>query len=65
MEFQKVTKEQYYASFMNLDAVISIDDSNGYPYGSSWNLRGKREIIAKSIPTDKTGNNYDYFIKKQ
>ena len=64
MEFQKVTKEQYYASFMNLDAIHTVEDANGYPYGSSWNLRGKREIIAKRIPTDKNGINYDYFIKK-
>jgi len=65
MEFKKVTKQQYYDSFMNLDAIHTVDNSKGYPYGSIWNLRGKREIIAKSIPTDKTGNNYDYFIKKQ
>ena len=64
MEFQKVTKEKYYASFTNLDAVHTVNNENGYPYGSTWNLRGKREVIAKSIPTDKTGNNYDYFIKK-
>lgn len=64
MEFQKVTKEIYYNSFTNLDAVHTVEDAKGYPYGSTWRLRGKMEVIAKAEPTDKTGNNYDYFIKK-
>jgi len=63
MAFKKVSKEEYYNSFMNLDAVHTVDDSKGYPYGSIWNLRGKRDVIAKSIPTDKRGYNFDYFIK--
>jgi len=63
MSFKKVTKKEYYDSFKNLDAILTIDTSNGYPYGSIWNLRGHSDVIAKSIPADKSGNNFDYFIK--
>jgi len=60
---KEVTKEEYYNSFMNLDAILTVDDSKGYPYSAKWSLRGKREIIAKSEPIDKRGNEYKYFIK--
>jgi len=65
MSFKKVNKKEYYDSFKNLDAILTVDTSKGYPYGSIWNLRGKgnRDVIAKSIPADKSGNNFDYFIK--
>lgn len=48
--FKKVTKEEFYDSFKNKDAIVSIDDSNGYPYPANWHLRGNRTIIAKEIP---------------
>lgn len=60
---KEVTKEEYHNYFMNLDAVLTVDDSKGYPYGSKWSLRGRSEVIAKSEPIDKTGNEHKYFIK--
>lgn len=61
---KEVTKEQYYDSFKNLDAIHIIDDSKGYPYSSNWALRNnQRVIIARSEPIDKFGNEYKYFIK--
>lgn len=51
---RKVTKEQYYESFMNKDAVLSL--KGNYPYTAEWTLRGSREIIAKSVEADKDEN---------
>lgn len=60
---KKVTKEEYWNSFKDLDAVHTVNDTKGYPYISEWRLRGKIEIIAKSVPTDKLDINREYFIK--
>jgi hypothetical protein len=64
MEFKKVTKEEFYFYLQNLDAIHTVDDSKGFPYGGFYTLRGSREIIAKKVPADKNGFNYYYYIKQ-
>lgn len=59
-KFKEVTKKEYYDSFMNLDAVVRINDLKGYPYKVEWTLRNCRTLIAYSEPID--ANNYKYFI---
>lgn len=62
---KEVTKQEYYDSFMNLDAIHHVDDSKGYPYASNWTLRNNsRVIIARSEPTNKQGTENKYFIKE-
>jgi hypothetical protein len=45
---KEVSKEEMYNFIADKDAIFQI--VSNYPYYIEWNLRGKREVIAKSIP---------------
>jgi hypothetical protein len=61
--YKEVTKEEYYNSFMHLDAICKVNDLKPYPYTVEWTLRNGRTLIAYSEPID--ANNYKYFIIKK
>ncbi len=54
---KQVTKEEYYKSFLHLDAVISLQGN--WPYTVIWSLRNGK-ILAKS--TEEPNGNKKYYI---
>jgi hypothetical protein len=64
-EMKKVTKTEYYARFMNEDAVISVPCVSV----AEWSMRYSRAVIARSIDRASEDANEpytvtDYFISE-
>ncbi len=66
--FKEVTKKEYLASFMDKDAILSLEGN--WPYTAVWSLRGSRTVLAKAVPCPAEGEHYfdredqnKYYIK--